>query len=316
VAKTITPTPSAPTPDKNFNLSDSIGIGAVVIAILLWVFVPNLYTKILGLVLAAGGTALLAYRSHWTRYLRVGQKHVIAVGLAVLILAVGSYSLGSEHIAVLAPLPDIAEKSDPPPPLHVSALPGMSLHMQIRLNHLAGDRRKYLFDFGNKNNERLSIYISPDSIFTLAFLDAKGEQHPVQIPLGGDGIPLGEFFYLGCEFGIDGQSTQLWVLVDGKERGSIRLPFRVDIESLDVPGGVVGADLDGNNGGSFDLKEFLAYSKTLNEKDIQNLAQYFQGHSNIPHVEFRGKQWMRVKSVGSHDLKQIDPSAAPIFRKE
>ena len=198
----------------------------------------------------------------------------------------------------------------------MSALPGMSLHMQIRLNHLAGNRRKYLFDFGNINNERLSIYISPDSIFTLAFLDAKGEQHPVQIPLGGDGIPLGEFFYLGCEFGIDGQSTQLLVLVDGKERGFIRLPFRVDIESLDVPGGVVGADLNGNNGGSFDLKEVIAYSKTLDGKEVQDIAQYFQGHSNVPHVEFRGKQWMRVRSVRSHDLKQLDPSAAPIFRKE
>jgi len=188
--------------------------------------------------------------------------------------------------------------------------------MQIRLNHLSGNRRKYLFDFGNTNNERLSVYISPDSIFTLAFLDAKGEQHPVQIPLGGDGIPLGIFFYLGCEFGIDGQSTQLWVLVDGKERGSIRLPFRVDIESLDVPGGVVGADLDGKNGGSFDLKELLAYSTTLDSNAVEYTLRYFQGHSNIAHVEFRGKQWMRVKSVGRHDLKQSDASAAPIFRKE
>jgi hypothetical protein len=220
----------------------------------------------------------------------------------------GSWSNFSQSGSVsTAPTPESSESTP--------SMPGMSLHMQIKLNHLAVDRRKYLFDFGNARNERLSIYISPDSIFTLAFLDAKEESHSVQVPLGGDGIPLGKFFYLGCEFGIDGQSTQLWVLVDGKERGSIRLPFRVDIASLDVPGGVVGADLAGRNGGSFDLKELMVYSMTLDRKQVEQTFHYFQGHSNIPHVEFRGKQWMKVNDVGRHDLKQADPLSAPIFKQ-
>jgi len=249
----------------------------------------------------------------WGAFMYIFVKHegsrlvrgLLAALITVVLVAVGVRASGTKIVIdALTPIS------------HPYSLPGMSLHMKIRINHLAGNRRKYLFDFGNKNNERLSIYISPDSIFTLAFLDAKGEQHSVQIPLGGDGIPLSKYFYLGCNFGIDGQSTQLWVLVDGKERGSLRLPFRVDIESLDVPGGVVGADLDGNNGGSFDLKEFAAYSRTLDDKEIKSTSDHFQGNPIRVYTEFRGKQWMRVNRIGNHDAHQFDPAAAPIFRKD
>lgn len=197
-----------------------------------------------------------------------------------------------------------------------SVLPGMSVHMIIRLKSLPVDRRKYIVDFGSSQTGRLSVYITSDSIVTLSFLDIKGEPHAIQLPLGGDGVPLAEFFYLGCEIGIDGQSTRLYVIVNGTDRGSLQLPFRVDVSSLNVPGGVVGADLDGKNGGSFDLKEFLVYPSTLDDKGLNQTRNYFKRRNDTvtDYVEFKGEQWMRVNQVGKHDLTQKDESHAPIFR--
>ncbi len=123
-------------------------------------------------------------------------------------------------------------------------LPGISLHMAIRINNVLGNRKKYLFDFGQKSGTRLSVYISPDNIFTYAFIDNKGELHSIHIPLGGtNGIPITNFFYLACELGIDNNSTLLRVIVNGKVYGSSRIPYRIDISPIDIPNGVMGADL-------------------------------------------------------------------------
>ena len=89
----VIPALRPPNEDKNFNLSDSIGILAILMAPVLWAFVPNLYTKIGALLIASAGTALLAYRSHWTGNFPMARKHVIAVVLPLLILGSGAYSL-------------------------------------------------------------------------------------------------------------------------------------------------------------------------------------------------------------------------------
>ena len=180
-------------------------------------------------------------------------------------------------------------------------LPGISLHMAIRINNVLGNRKKYLFDFGQITGPRLSVYISPDNIFTCAFLDNKGEPHPIHIPLGGtNGIPMARFFYLACELGIDNNSTLLRVIVDGNVYGSTRLPYRIDISSIDIPNGVMGADLEGKNGNSFDLQEFAVYSILLSDEDIVDALKYF--NSNFPptkYVAFNGKQMLRAGEYGA-----------------
>jgi len=190
--------------------------------------------------------------------------------------------------------------------------------MIIRIHNLAVNRRKYLFDFGREKAGRLSIYISSDNIFTFGFLDAEGEFHPVQIPLGSNGVPLNEFFYLSCGLGLNGQTTEMIMLIDGEQKGALELPFRVDVGLLDVPGGVVGADLSGQNGAKIDIKEFFAYSKTLDDKDLDGLRNYLKMRLNTVHqyVEFNGDQWMRVNQVGRRNATQKNKKHQPIYRIE
>jgi hypothetical protein len=236
-----------------------------------------------------------------------------AMGLILLAGVVWKLNSGGKN-KVVQPNPATASTCRPAN----KSLPGMSLHMIIRIHNLPVNRRKYLFDFGHEKAGRLSIYISSDDIFTFGFLDAEEEFHPVQIPLRGNGVPLNEFFYLSCELGLNGQTTEMIVLVDGEQKGALELPFRVDVGSLDVPGGVVGADLSGQNGAKIDIKEFFAYSKTLDEKDLDGARNYLKTRLTAVHqyVEFNGNQWMRVNQVGRRNLTQKNKKHQPIYRIE
>lgn len=175
--------------------------------------------------------------------------------------------------------------------------PGLSLHMVISIHHLPVSRRKYLFDFGHVNRERLSIYLSAGNVFTVSLIDADGEPHPLQVPLGNGGIPTSQPIYLVCEAGVSSNSTSLRVFVNAQSVGEpVKLPFRVNLGDLDLPGGVIGSDLNGNDGASFDLYELAIYGATLTDEQIAQLVEYFIKRPRTNYVAFDGNQWMRLAS--------------------
>ena len=178
-------------------------------------------------------------------------------------------------------------------------LPGFSFHMMIRINNIPGARRKYIFDMGSASAERLSIYISSDNILTFQFVDAKHEVHPLQLPFGSAGPSIGKFAYLTCELGISGSTTELRLYCDGERIGEQILQFKTDIGSLDLPNAVLGADLNGSDGASFDIRDLAVYTATFTTENLETLAGYFDSRraEDIPYVEFGGKQWMRVSKL-------------------
>jgi hypothetical protein len=168
---------------------------------------------------------------------------------------------------------------------------------------------------GKVNGSRFSVYISPDNVFTFSFIDAVGEPHNIQLPIGSDGIPFGKQFYLICELGIDGQSTLLRMLIDGKEIKSIQLPFKIDLGGIDVPGEVVGADLNGENGASFDMSNLMVLATTLRSSQIAAIMKVNSNQSSKQHyITFNGKQWMRANKTGFRDLVQNNKSFQPIMK--
>jgi len=193
--------------------------------------------------------------------------------------------------------------------------PGMSIHMRLRIHHLAVNRRRYIIDLGKQAGERLSFYISASNIFTLSVVDAKGESHLIQIPAVEDGVPLGDFIYLACEVGVAKQSTALSIWINGRKLASMKLSYNVDIAALDVRNGVIGADLRGENGAAFDLVEIGSYSLTLTKGKIKRLAKLYKKAPVSKYVNFNGAQWMRIKDTsGSH--ANLKSSKAPQAEKE
>ena len=228
---------------------------------------------------------------------RVGSRVLLLVAVLALFSGLGAWGTITEY-----------QREHP---VKYIKLPGMAMAMRLRINNLPADRRKYILDFGQAARERLSVYISADSIFTLLFTDIKGEPHVAQIPLGGSGMPFAEYFTLICEIGVDGQSTHLYVTANGVAKSVITLPFRVDVSLLDIPNGVVGADLTGINGGAFDLIGLMPFTATLDDRDIDEINKNFAQASAFA-SSFRGDQWMRVGET-NNNLNQDDSRHRPFF---
>jgi hypothetical protein len=211
--------------------------------------------------------------------------------------------------------------------LFTQNFPGISFQALIRLNDISDNNRKYLVDFGKINESRFSIYISSDNVFTFSFIDAKDEPHLIQMPIGTNGIPFGKLFYLTCELGIDGQNTLLRMLVDGKEIKFIQLPFKVDLGKIDVRGGVIGADLNGNNGASFDMGTMMIFSTTMIPSQVTALTgmvlDYYKSPGRNLKTFLNNKQVWRINKSGFRDPLQnnkcfllIDPNMGVKFDKE
>ncbi len=175
-------------------------------------------------------------------------------------------------------------------------LPGFIFFSVIEIRDVKVERRKYLFDFGKMDRERLSIYISKDGIFTLCLNDAKGEPHLVQVPLGKDAVPISTRFHLGCEVGVGASSTFLRLLVDGNEKGSVTLPFKIDLGKLDSNNGVVGTDLNHKNGSWFDIHMDTVFTVILTKEErtlyLAESDKFLKSLPDKPYLRFNGDQYM------------------------
>jgi hypothetical protein len=80
--------PSGGKSDLYLSFSDTLGIGAIVVGLLCWAFVPTLAPRAIAMLLIIGGAVLLAYRSHYSRRISITQQHILAtilgIGIAVL----------------------------------------------------------------------------------------------------------------------------------------------------------------------------------------------------------------------------------------
>jgi hypothetical protein len=203
-------------------------------------------------------------------------------------------------------LADLYKRLQPPADYVVEKYPGFSLQGLFSLHLLTEHRRKYLFDFGKTNQDRVSIFFDPDNILTLALIATNGETYNVRV--APENVPLDQMLYLSCEIGFGERSTFLRVLINSNQVGIVSIPFKV-LAAVDTAGGVMGADMDGKNGAAFDVAEVMKYGTTLNSGDVKQLLEYFSNSERKQLIQFNGKQWLRQgKDKGFHqDISEAMP---------
>jgi hypothetical protein len=123
---------------------------------------------------------------------------------------------------------------------------------------------------------------------------------------------LNQFIFFSFEVAIGPTSTSLRILINGDSAATLDLPFKIDPAKVEPTGGVIGADLEGNNGARFDLESWALYTATLTSDELQQLAQYFSSKSHTKYAQFSGTQWMRAQP--NRSFQQDDPAAKPIYR--
>jgi hypothetical protein len=151
-------------------------------------------------------------------------------------------------------------------------LPGFSWYAAIRMEDVAALRRKYVFDFSAPEGSRVAFYLSASDRFTFSVTDIHGEPYPLEIPLGRDGIPLGQFVVLVCETGIASNYAFVRVVMNGRELRRRDLPFSVDLGSRQWKTNL-GADANGQNSGAFEISEFGGLATSLTDDEIGKLTK-------------------------------------------
>jgi len=245
----------------------------------------------------------------WEVSTEVTYPRLIAAGLvAVFFVVLSGWLLmitqhhETTHNASEAILNDAAKDVDP---ALLDQIPGWSFITYIRFQNNPESRKAYFLDVGKAAGPRVSIYISPEDIFTVAFMDSKSELYSIRVPMGtADGIPFNRFVALCCSIGVTAQGSVIAIMMDGKVLGKITFAFRIDMKELPIPGSALGSDLQEKNGGFFDLVEQLVYGNRQSFENMQQLTVYLvEKHGQAPRgmIQFAGKQSMRV----------IDPAKSP-----
>jgi hypothetical protein len=173
---------------------------------------------------------------------------------------------------------------------------GFSAHMVLRLRDVAAIRRKYIFDFGTPEGARVAFYLSASDRFILEAKDVRGETYPLEVPFGGNGIPIGKFVYLSAEVGLEETSTFLSVAVNGIDVQRRTLGFRIDLGSRKWSGGTIGSDAAGKNNAGFDLGEFWGYPTTLATQEAEQLCAYFLKTGGLVDVNPQARRRPRSES--------------------
>lgn len=163
------------------------------------------------------------------------------------------------------------------------AIPGFTGYSVIKLYDTPESRRRYVFELVSSDGAKVSFYLSASSVFTLAATDLRGESYPLEVRVGGDGIPIDQFVALFCEIGISENSTMMRVLVNEKEVARRDLAFALDLGKMDWKPGALGAPVIGTNqGGVFLLGEFGVYPFTMTSSQVHALVDNIRGYYKQP----------------------------------
>jgi hypothetical protein len=206
----------------------------------------------------------------------VSQWVIDLIGIAgTLILLVGIIFLGCLAVTTVrflfAPQITTAAHDLRAPPEAAEKLPGFAMYAVVTIKDVAELRKRYVFDLGTPEKARAGFYLSASDRFTFLITDVRGETYPLEVLLGGNGVPLWVPIMLVCQLGVSNNSSRLSVRVSGKDVAKRDLAFPIDVGSRQWKDVTIGADAAGKNTGAFTISEIVVYAATFNGRELAAL---------------------------------------------
>jgi hypothetical protein len=254
--------------------------------------------QISAIILVFGGACLIS-SVLWIQHRRHAVEHSLAGPIATSSSV--SHTATTDDIAQLKELIAGMGSSGKADKYADITMPGFSQIMLIRLYGKQVNLKSYLFDVGGQNENRLSAYITGDSVLTFMWIDADGEPHPLKASIGKGGIPVNKIFVLTCELGLVDNHPIMRITVNNQEVAFLDDPVHANFVpipwySTDLKNtATLAADRDMKHGGSFDSFGVATYSITLtNEGRDQWLVNMGGRLTNPNFVRFTGTQWVKA----------------------
>ncbi len=144
---------------------------------------------------------------------------------------------------------------------------GLSFNAVIQIMDANEARRKYLFQLSGTEKAGASLYVSASDRLTFSIQDVWGEGYPLEIRLGGDGVPIGKMMFLSFNVGIGRGETYIDIYVNNIKIASRTIQFEIDLGSRNWRITSFGADEKGNLPGAFGTTEFFILATTPSYRD-------------------------------------------------
>jgi hypothetical protein len=143
-------------------------------------------------------------------------------------------------------------------------LNGFTSYSVIRLYDSPETRKRYVYEFVTSGGAKAAFYLSGSSQFTFQITDVNGDAYPIEVRVGGNGLPIDRWIALFCEAGVSGNTTLLRVTFNNHEVGRREIPAAIPLGKLDWHAGSLGApSIGANQGGIFMLFEIGAFGSTI-----------------------------------------------------
>ena len=247
------------------------GLGATVTGAVVPIYIPNMPSWAVHW-LFWGGIALVGLMVIDGVLLFFGAGSLRENWLQVLSINVGCVLVFAGFISYHAPIVG---------PLAEASLPGLGIFAAIEIRDVAEIRRKYIFDIGTSDGAKAAFYLSASDKFTFVITDIRGETYPLEFPITGKTLVIGQPVYLLLECGIIDSQTKIHAVVNGYEVVRRTLPFPINLGARDWKDITVGTNKIGRDGGAFVLAEFGIVATTLNKNDFEHMRTYYREKYNL-----------------------------------
>jgi hypothetical protein len=217
----------------------------------------------------------------WKNRYALSVRWTMIIGLAFVI---GGCALGVIGLSIIAagdrPVSKAAAKTIPAEisalkssPLSHETFLGFSSQLNLEIRNVAELRRQFIFQNITPEKAKAGFYLSANDRFVFSITDIREETYTLDVPIGGEGIPIYRPIFLVCEAGIGSNETYMRILVDGVEIAERTLPYRVDLGSRNWAAATMGADAQGKQNSAFVVSTWSFGHVTLTDKDIIGLKE-------------------------------------------
>ncbi|MCA9732360.1 MAG: hypothetical protein H6696_11160 [Deferribacteres bacterium] len=156
-------------------------------------------------------------------------------------------------------------------------LNGVSIHFIVKFYKKNKHQRKFIYDLGEElSKNRISIYFDSEDYLCFRLIDNQQEPYTLKIPKEKYDRFFQQYQYINCEFGISTDSSYMKILQNGTELSHNSVNYKIDInlKAINFKKYTIGASLNKNFYGKFDLAEFLVFSSTLTNLEKEKMRKY------------------------------------------
>lgn len=155
-----------------------------------------------------------------------------------------------------------------------STYPGFGIYFVLSVNNLESKKRKFIFDCGNPELNRISLYLDKGNNLVYRILDSESEPHILKVPQSLITFKAGETMVVFLDYGYFEGKSYMRLLINDRQLMEKVFRFPISLpENLNIANMRLGSDFSGEFGGSFYISEIISWRMSFSDKKHQEILR-------------------------------------------